>query len=209
MGVKDCGHHENKRKKLIRRTAFCLLALIVIILLIILIVWAVVHPTKPKFILKDATLYSFNLTSPTQLNSIFQVTVQARNPNDKVGIYYDRLLTSAFYQNQQITLPTAIPPTYQDTKDTNVWSPFLRGPSVPIAPYLGSQINQDLAMGTVQVVIKMDGRLRFKVGSYTSGSYGIHVKCQAYIPIGNPNGGVYVANNVIKYTLSRSCDVSV
>ncbi|XP_074311851.1 NDR1/HIN1-like protein 1 [Silene latifolia] len=209
MGVKDCGHHEDKRKKLLKRIAFGILTFIVLVLLIILIIWAVLRPTKPKFVLQDATLYSFNLTSPTQLNSVFQVTVQTRNPNDKIGIYYDRLITYAFYQNQQITLPTSIPPTYQDANGMNVWSPYLQGPSVPIAPYLGAEINQDISMGSVQLVIKMDGRVRFKVGTYVSGSYRIHVNCHAYIPIGNTDNGIYVSRNVIKYTLSKSCDVSV
>ncbi|KAK9723615.1 hypothetical protein RND81_05G012500 [Saponaria officinalis] len=209
MGIKDCSHHEYKRKKLIRRIFFTVLAFIIIILLTVLIIWAVLRPTKPKFILQDATLYNFTLTSQTQLNSIFQVTIQARNPNDKVGIYYDGLRTSAFYQNQPITLQTSIPPTYQDTEGTDVWSPYLQGQSVPIAPYLGSEIGQDLALGSVQVVIKMDGWVRFKVGTFVSGSYRIHVNCNALIPIGNPNSGVYVSRNVVKYPLVKTCDVDV
>ncbi|KAK9734317.1 hypothetical protein RND81_04G131300 [Saponaria officinalis] len=209
MGVKDCGHHENKKKKLLIKIGLGILALLILIGLIILIIWAVLRPIKPKFVIQDATLYNFNLTSPTELNSVFQITVQSRNPNDKVGIYYDRLISYATYQNQQITLPTAIPPTYQDSKEINVWSPYLQGPSVPIAPYLCTAINQDIAMGSVQLVIKMDGRLRFKFGSFVSGTYRIHVNCNAFIPIGNTEAGIYVSRNVIKYTLFKSCDVSV
>ncbi|KAL9227741.1 hypothetical protein vseg_003393 [Gypsophila vaccaria] len=209
MGVKDCGHHVDRKKILLRRIAFAVLALIIIILLTVLIIWAVLRPNKPKFVLQDATLYNFNLTSPTQLNSVFQVTILAHNPNDKVGIYYNGFRTSTFYQNQPITLQTSIPPTYQDTKGTDVWSPYLQGQSVPIAPYLGSEISQDLAMGSVQVVFKMDGWVRFKVGTFVSGSYRIHVNCNAFIPTGNPNSGVYVSRNVIKYTLLKTCNVDV
>ncbi|KAL9236184.1 hypothetical protein vseg_010885 [Gypsophila vaccaria] len=209
MGVKDCGHHENKRKKLLILIGLGILALVILLGLIVLILWVVMRPIKPKFVLQDATLYDFNLTGPSQLNSVFQITVQSRNPNDRAGIYYDRLISYATYQDQQITLPTSIPPTYQGTKEMDVWSPYLQGPSVPIAPYLSTAINQDIAMGTVQLVIKLDGRLRFKFGSFVSGTYRIHVNCNAFIPIGNTQAGIYVSRNVIKYTLVKSCDVSV
>ncbi|GMG98418.1 hypothetical protein Nepgr_000258 [Nepenthes gracilis] len=40
-------------------------------------------------------------------------------------VYYEKLDVYAAYRNQQITLPTLLPPTYQGHKDTVVWSPFL------------------------------------------------------------------------------------
>ena len=91
----------------------------------------------------------------------------------------------------------------------NIWSPFLQGQSVPIAPYIGSQINQEMEMGSVRLVIKMDGRVRWRVGSFISGPYRIHVNCQAFIPFGNPNSGIYVGRNAIKYQLIQGCGVSV
>ncbi|KNA06098.1 hypothetical protein SOVF_184230 [Spinacia oleracea] len=209
MSVKDCGHHKDKKKILLKRIAAGILTFIFIVLLVILIIWAVLKPSKPSFVLQDATLYNFNLTSPAQLTSVFQVTVQSRNPNDKVGIYYDRMLTYATYHDQQISLPTSIPSTYQDTNGMNIWSPFLQGQSVPIAPYIGAQINNELQMGSVKLVIKMDGRVRFRVGSFVSGSYRIHVNCPAYIPIGNPNIGTMVGRNAIKYQIVQGCGVSV
>ncbi|KAL2900050.1 NDR1/HIN1-like protein 1 [Bienertia sinuspersici] len=209
MSVKDCGHHEDRKKIIIKRIIAGVLAFIVLVLLTILIIWAVLKPSKPSFVLQDATLYSFNLTTPAQLTSIFQVTVQARNPNDKIGIYYDKLDTYASYHDQQITLPTSIPPTYQDTKGMNIWSPFLQGQSVPIAPYIGAQISQQMEMQNVQLLIKMDGRVRWRVGSFISGPYRIHVKCQAFIPLGNSDFGVSVGRNAVKYQLIQGCSVSV
>lgn len=209
MSIKDCGHHKDHKKERLRRIFAGVLIFLFVVLLVILIIWAVLRPAKPKLILQDATVYGFNLTGSTLLTSVFQVTVQSRNPNDKIGIYYDRLVTYATYNDQQITLPTGIPPTYQDTKGMNIWSPYLQGQKVPIAPYIGMQIEQARSMGTVQLVIKMDGRVRFRVGSFVSGSYRIHVNCPAIIPFGNDNAGVMVGNNAIKYQLIQNCDVSV
>lgn len=208
MTAKDCGHHNDEKKERLKKILAGVLVVIVIILLVILIVWAVLKPTKPKFLLQDATVYGFNVTGPT-LTSVFQVTVQAKNSNDKIAIYYDRLISYATYDDQQITLRTAIPPTYQDSNGMNIWSPFLTGQAVPIAPYIGVAINQDRSMGGVQIVIKLDGRIRFRVGSFTSGTYSIHVTCPAIIPFGDSGAGVYLGNNAVKYQLVQSCSVSV
>ncbi|CAO2839258.1 unnamed protein product [Amaranthus hypochondriacus] len=209
MSNKDCGHHKSKRKKLYKRIAVGILTFILIVGLIILIIWAVLKPSKPSFTLQDATLFSFNLTSPVQLTTIFQVTVVARNPNDKIGIYYDRLLVYANYRNQQITLPTSIPPNYQDTNAVSIWSPFLQGQNVPVAPFIGVQINGELQSGGVYILIRLDGRVRWRVGSFISGPYHIHVTCPAFIPLGNPNVGISVGKNAIKYQLTQGCSVSV
>ncbi|GAB4833264.1 hypothetical protein Ancab_031511 [Ancistrocladus abbreviatus] len=199
MSVKDCGHHHcDKRRKWIRRIFAGTLIFLFIVLLAILIIWAILQPTKPRFLLQDATVFAFNLSVPNVLTSVFQVTVQSRNPNDHIGIYYDKLNIYAVYRDQQITLPTDIPPAYEDTQQLNIWSPFIYGNNVPIAPFICVQLGQDRANGDVLLIIKMDGQVRWKVGAFVSGSYRIHVSCPALINFGNANTGAVVANNGIK-----------
>jgi hypothetical protein len=191
------------------RLCASILVLAFIILVVVLLVWAILQPNKPRFILQDATVYAFNLSTPNLLTSNFQVTVSARNPNDKIGIYYDRLDVYATYRNQQITLRTAIPPTYQGHKDINVWSPFIYGTQVPVAPYNSLALGQDQANGAVQLTIKIDGRVRWKVGTFISGRYHLYVRCPAYITFGTRNTGVIVGDNAVKYQLVTNCGVSV
>lgn len=57
-------------------------------------------------------------------------------------------------------------------------------------------------------MIKIDGRVRWKVGSFVTGRYRLHVRCPAYIPFGNRNSGV-VVGNAVKYQLATRCSVSV
>ncbi|KAJ6790506.1 NDR1/HIN1-like protein 1 [Iris pallida] len=96
--AKDCGKHGNDH--LFRSAIACIVFLVIVVLLIILIVFLVLHPHKPKFYLQDATVLSFNLSSPNLLSTylqmrlvaiLFQVTVSSKNPNNRVGVYYDRL----------------------------------------------------------------------------------------------------------------------
>ncbi|XP_068340950.1 NDR1/HIN1-like protein 1 [Pyrus communis] len=210
MSSKDCGHHgHTKWKKRFRRCCAGLLIFNFILLVTILIVWAILQPSKPRFVLQDVTVFNFNTSVPNVFSSSFQVTIAARNPNDKLGIYYDKLDVYATYRSQQITFSTLIPPVYQGHKDVNIWSPFIYGTEVPIAPYNSIALGQDQNAGSVLFLIKIDGRVRFKVGTFITGRYHLYVRCPAFIPLGSQSTGIVVGNNAVKYQLVQRCSVSV
>ncbi|KAJ6923998.1 hypothetical protein NC652_017344 [Populus alba x Populus x berolinensis] len=206
---KDCGNHGHKRRRFVRLLFAVILTFLLIALIVILLVWAILRPSKPKFILQDATVYAFNVSYPSFITSNFQVTVSSRNPDDRVGIYYDRLDIYATYRDQQITLRTSIPSSYQGHKETNVWSPFIYGNSVPVSPYNSAALSQDQGAGVVMLMIKIDGRVRFKVGTFISAKYNLHVRCPAYIQFGSRTSGIMVGDNVVKYQLATRCHVSI
>ncbi|KAJ4705383.1 Late embryogenesis abundant protein [Melia azedarach] len=209
MSTKDCGHHGHKRRVIFRKIIAGILIFLLIALITILLVWAILRPTKPKFILQDATVYVFNVSNPNFLTSSFQVTISSRNPNDKIGIYYDKLDLYATYRNQQITYRTSLPTTYQGHKEINVWSPYVYGNAVPVAPYNAVSLTQDQSGGIIPLMFKIDGRVRWKVGTFISGKYHLYVRCGAFINFGDKQAGVAVGNNAIKYQLTQSCSVSV
>ncbi|KAF5744907.1 protein YLS9 [Tripterygium wilfordii] len=208
MTEKDCSHHEDKRQRLYRRIFAALLALIIIILFIIFLVWIILRPTKPRFVLQDATLYSVNLSEPNMLTTTMQVTVSSRNPNERISISYEKLDIYASYRNQQITLPTTIPSTTQGHKEITVWSPFLNGESVPVSPYLSTALTEDQNAGLLLVNIKIQGKIRWKVGTWISGKYRLNVNCPGYISSGERNKGIEIGPS-IKYQFVQVCHVDV
>ncbi|KAG1369744.1 NDR1/HIN1-like protein 1 [Cocos nucifera] len=205
----DCGKHEwCKRHRLYRVIFAWIVGIIVLILFIILIIWLVLRPTKPKFYLQDASVYAFNVSYPDSLlSSTLQVTISTRNPNDRIGIYYDRVDVFGSYKYQQITLATAVPPFYQGHKDIDVWSPYLYGLNIPVAPYLAEALVQDQASGFLLLHVKIDGRIRWKVGSWISDHYHLFVSCPAFLSfetgkgIGDPPA--------IKFQQISTCSVDV
>ncbi|KAL2323015.1 hypothetical protein Fmac_027394 [Flemingia macrophylla] len=209
MSVKECEHHKGKKRKIFRRIFWGIVVFLFIVLVTILIIWAILKPTKPTFVLQDITLYAFNATVPNFLTSNFQVTLSSRNPNDHIGIYYDRLDTYVTYQSQQVTYRTGIPPSYQGHKEVNVWSPFVYGTNVPVAPFNFLSLSQDQSNGNVYVTIKIDGRVRWKVGSFISGRYHLYVRCPAFITFGPGSNGISVGKDAVKYQLVQRCSVSV
>ncbi|KAI7984994.1 NDR1/HIN1-like protein 1 [Camellia lanceoleosa] len=198
----------DERRKTLRRICSGVLILSVIVLAIVVVIWAILQPKKPDFVLQDATANAFNVTAPNFVTSNILVTIESRNPNDKIGVYYDKLDVSAIYRNQQITSYSAIPPIYQGHKEVNVWSPTVSGVNVTVAPYSGVALIQDQAYGTVLLTIKIEGRVRFKVGTYISRRYHLSVKCPVNIVFSNSIAGVVVVNG-IKYQLDRKCSGNV
>ncbi|XP_009776256.1 NDR1/HIN1-like protein 1 [Nicotiana tabacum] len=211
MSPKDCGHHDEERHKLHRRLFVAVLAFVILVLFIIFLIWLILRPTKPSFILHAATIYAFNVSSPNIfLTTNIQITLASRNPNNKIGIYYDKLDVYATYRGQQITLPTLLPSTYQGHKDVTIWSPFVYGNSVPVAPFLSESLNQDQMAGTVLINIKVDGRIRWKVGTFISGKYHLYVNCPAYVGVGGKMIGNSIAvGSAMKYQLVQNCHVDV
>ncbi|KAJ7981221.1 Late embryogenesis abundant protein [Quillaja saponaria] len=219
MSAKHCGHHDEDRRKLYRWIFAGILAFIILVLIAIFLIWVILKPTKPRFILQDATVYVFNLSStqpsitspiPNTLSTTIQATVSSRNPNDKVGIYYQKLDIYATYRSQQITYPTSLPSSYQGHKEITVWSPNLYGNAVPVSPYVLNSLLQDQNAGAVLVNIKINGRVKWKVGTWTSGKYHIFVNCPAYIRLaGDKNSGFGLVGPAVKFQLLQSCSVDV
>ncbi|CAA3025096.1 NDR1/HIN1-like protein 1 [Olea europaea var. sylvestris] len=209
MTEEKCADDHSERRIIIRRCCTGLLIFTFTILVIILLIWAILQPKKPHFTLQDATIFSLNVSSPNIISSSIQVTINSRNPNSRIGIYYEKMEVYATYHNQQITYYTVIPPVYQGHKDINIWSPFVYGSNVPVAPYNGVALSQDKSNGAIWLIIKINGRVKWRVGSFVSGRYHLHVTCPAYIPLGYSRNTGIVVGNAIKYQLSQTCSVSV
>lgn len=210
MSVKECEHHKGRKRRICQRIFCGIIVFLFIVLLTILLIWAILRPTKPTFILQDVTVYAFNATVPNFLTSNFQVTLTSRNPNDHIGVYYDRLDTYVTYRSQQVTYRTAIPPSYQGHKEFDVWSPFVYGTNVPVAPFNFVGLSQDESNGNVLVTVKINGRVRWKVGTFISGRYHLYVRCPAFISFGpGRSNGMVVGENAVKYQLVQRCKVSV
>lgn len=106
-----CPRHGNKSRRIVYTTV---LVFILIAVTVTITVYFVLRPHRPHFMIQDATIYGFNVSDyPYLLSSTFQVTVVSRNPNAHVGVYYDKLSAYTTYNDQQITLRTSIPSSYQ------------------------------------------------------------------------------------------------
>lgn len=161
-----------------------LLALLFIVLFVILVIFLALHPHKPRFYLENATISQLNVSNGF-LTSSLQFTVVSHNPNDRIGVIYDSLSTYASYLDQQITDEFPLTPFYQDPKDITVFAPILSGNSFPLAPVVCEQLNYERLKGSLSLSLRMNGRVRWKVGSWRSGHYHLYVNCEDIVWLSN------------------------
>ncbi|KAK9070556.1 hypothetical protein SSX86_010958 [Deinandra increscens subsp. villosa] len=179
------------KKKLIninkhhKRLIYTFTTFIISILLLILVVWFILHPAKPEFVLKEADIYRLGLLGSHLLNSSIQITLLSKNPNQKVGIYYDEIHVYASYKGQRITLDSSIPPFYQEHKDSDLLSMVLVANGLPVDPFFGYEIGRDQIAGRLELSLKSNGQLRWKVGTWVSGRYMFIVNCVVVLPFGS------------------------
>ncbi|KAJ8749899.1 hypothetical protein K2173_013814 [Erythroxylum novogranatense] len=194
------GHyHDYRRKKLYRRILIGVGAIVVLVVFAIFLVWIILRPTKPEFVLQDTTLNALNLSQASFLTTSMQITISIRNPNERIGIYYEQVDIYASYRNQQITEATELPPgIYMGHKEITVWSPFLNG-NVPISQYLAAVMSEDFNAGIVLVNIKVSARLKWKVGTWMSGNYHLIVNCPAYFTSSKRDGFPFGGDKVSVY----------
>ncbi|KAI4338048.1 hypothetical protein L6164_016402 [Bauhinia variegata] len=170
-------------KRNYRKLFFSFSACFTIILLLIFLIWLILHPSKPQFSLTEVDIYQLNLSGP-QLNSSIQVTLLSKNPNQKVGIFYDEFRVYATYKGQQITLDSLLPPFYQNHEESNLLTAALVGNGLPVDPSLGYEVVRDQTAGRLILNFKVIGRLRWKVGTWVSGRYRFNVNCVSIMAFG-------------------------
>ncbi|XP_062227201.1 NDR1/HIN1-like protein 1 [Phragmites australis] len=220
MSVKDCGGHKGRcdceRERLYRRCCALLAALIFLVLFVVLIVWLVLRPHKPKFYLQDLSVLCLNVTPPTStyLFTTMQATVAGQNVNDRIGVYYDKVDVYAQYKDVAITVPTRLPVEYQDHRDQSVWSPFLQSmDSVQLPPALAVALAQDETAGYVLIDIRVDGWIRWKVGTWISGHYHLRVNCPALLTVNEGKGSYGAntggANGYFRFQQAAACSVDI
>lgn len=172
----------------------CLLKIIITIVVVaglaVFIFWLVVRPNKVKFHVTEANLSEFNLAGNNTLYYNLSLTVSVRNPNKKIGIYYDRIEARAFYKDQRFGYDT-LNPFYQGHKNTSILTPTFQGKQV-IPALAGDELlefNQEKTSGVYDIYVKLYLRIRFKIGKIKTHKFKPKIECDLKIPL-SENGTV-------------------
>ncbi|KAK6936613.1 Late embryogenesis abundant protein, LEA_2 subgroup [Dillenia turbinata] len=181
---KHCARRGFSIDKHYKKLLYTLSTFLLSILSFIFLIYLILHPTMPEFSLKEADIYQLNLLDPHLLNSSIQITLLSKNPNTKVGIYYDQLQVYASYKGQQITADTSLPPFYQGHQDSNILTASLVGTGLPVAPSFRYEVDRDQTTGKLVLSLRVNGRIRWKVGTWVSARYRININCVTVMDFG-------------------------
>ncbi|KAK9122874.1 hypothetical protein Sjap_012476 [Stephania japonica] len=171
--------------------------IVVILGIVALVLWLVFRPNEVKFHVVNASLTRFDIMPNNTLHYDLALDVAVRNPNKKIGIYYDSIQANAYYHDNWFA-SAWVDPFYQPKKNTTMLKPILRGE----VPLVGSRINEfdgEKRSGVFPIDVVLNLRVRFKVGSLKSKRIKPKINCDMKIPL-------KVNGSVVAFETER-CDV--
>ncbi|CAI9286292.1 unnamed protein product [Lactuca saligna] len=169
----------------------CLWITFVILLLIFIaaiaggVFYVLYRPHRPSFAVSSLQVSQFNLTSSNQLNTKFNFTVTARNPNKKIAFYYDLVSVSIDSKGVDVgdgSIPAFMMPKKNTTKLRTIVS--TSGQSVDDSSDLKSDLKNKKSL---PLTIQLDTKVKVKIGSFNTKKVPIRVVCKG-IKVTAPTG---------------------
>ncbi|KAK9117803.1 hypothetical protein Scep_015896 [Stephania cephalantha] len=190
---------QSKPPKRRRRSCCCrclcwTLSLILLLVIIIAaaagILYLVFRPKLPKYSIDQLTISDFQLSTNNSLYARFDVTITARNPNKKIGIYYKKgSRLSVFYSDTKLC-EGALPVFYQGHRNTTAMQVALTGQNANASGLLASVTEQQRQTGKIPLTLRARVPVRVKVGKLTLRKVKFLVRC-----------GLVVDNLTADYTI--------
>ncbi|MED6198157.1 hypothetical protein PIB30_063341 [Stylosanthes scabra] len=180
-----------------------IISIVVVIGIAVLVFWLIVRPNEVKFHVTDASLTQFNYSGNTlKYNLALNFTI--RNPNKKLGIYYDSIEARTLFHDARFD-SDLLPTFYQGHKNTTVLSHVFQGQQVvPLSGDQVSELNKEHTKGVYDIRVKLYLKVRFKLGKFKTRKVKPRVTCDLQVPLTSSNGGSS-SNNSFETT---KCDWS-
>nr|GMD22694.1 Late embryogenesis abundant protein, LEA-14 protein [Ipomoea batatas] len=161
----------------LRCIGIILLTTIIIVGLVILILWLAVRPHRPIYFVENGAVHNFNLTADNRLTADFNFTLKAYNPNKRISISYAHVEAQLYFGNEQIAFATWPAAFNQAVRNVTYLPLFLPAKNVTLYGDTTRDFKNERSAGKVDLVIKINARVRFKMGSWRSKYRTLRVIC--------------------------------
>ncbi|KAK4371780.1 hypothetical protein RND71_007164 [Anisodus tanguticus] len=160
-----------------------LCTLLVIIAVVGFILWFVLRPNKVNFHVADASINHFDFSDRNNtLNYDIALNISIRNPNKRIGIYYDLIEARAYYHGGNFG-NTTLDPFYQGHKNTTDLDLVFKGSnSIQLGDKARSDYNGEKDNGVYEIGLKLYMRIRFKFGWIKTKKIKPMIKCDLKVP---------------------------
>ncbi|XP_073281435.1 NDR1/HIN1-like protein 3 [Primulina huaijiensis] len=160
------------------------LALLFLVGIISFILWLSLRPHRPRVHIEEFSIPELAQDSGFQnMQIIYNVT--ARNANQNIGVYYDSMQLTVYYQDQSIGGSLVLSSFYQEPKNTTIVAGTLSGATLTVTSERWQQFMAARAQGQVAFRLDVVSVIRFKISSWDSKHHKMHVDC----PVGvGPDG---------------------
>ena len=182
-------------------TISLLLILIVAIGITIGILYLVFRPKIPKYSIDELRVAQFSLSQDNNLSATFNVTLTARNPNKKIGIYYEGgSHVSAWYKDTKLC-EGSVPKFYQGHRNTTVLYLPLAG-QIQNATELQTVIQEQMQQtGNIPLDLKAKQPVRVKLGKLKLFKLKFRVRCRIVVDRLESNNKIKIVSSSCKFRL--------
>uniref|UniRef100_A0A5B7ABP5 Late embryogenesis abundant protein LEA-2 subgroup domain-containing protein n=1 Tax=Davidia involucrata TaxID=16924 RepID=A0A5B7ABP5_DAVIN len=182
--------YQNYTRRKARRSFCCrclcwtlgLIALLIVLLAVAAgILYLVFRPKAPKYSVDDVAIRGFNLTSSSTISPEFDVTVRARNPNDKIGIYYQKASSVKVYYSDINLCNGVLPTFYQPSNNVTIFQKALKGSKILLTSAVNSALVAEQKQGKVPLRLNLKAPVKIKVGAVKTWTITVKVKCDVTV----------------------------
>ncbi|KAJ4891705.1 Late embryogenesis abundant (LEA) hydroxyproline-rich glycoprotein family [Raphanus sativus] len=149
-----------------------------------LILWFILRPNVVKFQVTEADLTRFDL-EPQSNNLSYNLSLNfsVRNPNQRLGIHYDRLEARGYYGDRCFSA-VDMKSFYQGRKNTTEVGTEMNGESLVLLGSGGRKdLREDRKSGVYRIDVKLRFKIRFKFGFLNSWAFKPKIKCHLKVPL--------------------------
>ncbi|XP_057955189.1 NDR1/HIN1-like protein 6 [Malania oleifera] len=180
-------------------TVCLLLVLIVVICAVLGILYLVFQPKLPKYSVDSMRITQFNMGNDMSLSATFNVTVTARNPNKKIGIYYENgSHLSAWYTGTKLCEGT-FPKFYQGHRNTTVLNLALTGQTQNASDLLTTVQQEQQSTGSIPLNLRAKVPVRVKLGKLKLMKVKFRVRCRVLVDSLTADNSITIKSSSCKF----------
>ncbi|EPS57523.1 hairpin-inducing protein [Genlisea aurea] len=150
--------------------------------ILIFVLWLIFRPNVIKFYATDAALTEFSLNG-NNLQYNLELNFTIRNPNRRIGVYYDQIQAVALYEGQNFSA-IELPAFYQGHKTTDtVAADFVGQTNFLLVGDALSNYGKDSNASAYNIDVKLYIRARLKFWIVKSMTVKPKIECNLDIPL--------------------------
>ncbi|WOL18216.1 NDR1/HIN1-like protein 6 [Canna indica] len=200
--------HSRPPKK--RRSCCCrclcwtLLAIVILVVAIAAtagVLYLIFDPKLPKYSVDRLGISNFTVDSNmTTISATFNVTVTARNPNKRIGIYYKEGSELSTWYNDERLSSGSFPAFYQGHRNTTVLHVSLAG-ETQIGSKLLTELQQQQQTGMIPLEVNGEVPVRVKFGSLKLKKVTFKVRCNLVVNSLSTGSDISIRSSSCKFKL--------
>ncbi|KAK1257088.1 hypothetical protein QJS04_geneDACA019230 [Acorus gramineus] len=183
-------------------TICTLLVLILAIAATVGILFLIFRPKIPKYSVDRLSIANFTVDTNSTVNAQFDVTVTTRNPNKRIGIYYEDGSHLSVLYDDTVLVKGAFPSFYQGHHNTTVVDVIMTG-QTQMGSSLITSLQAQQQTGTIPLVFKGDVPVRVKFGALKLWKIRFRVTCDLVVNSLTANNKISIRSSKCRFRLKK------